>query len=95
MPQAFNYLRQAVDKDPKFAQAWAALADWHAFEVSPALEARMAAEWALVLNPKLAEPYATMGFISMIHDWDWPAAERHFRKSVSYTHLTLPTIYSV
>jgi tetratricopeptide (TPR) repeat protein len=82
MPQSFNYLRQAVDKDPRFAQAWAALADWHAFEVSPALEARKAAEWALVLNPKLAEPHATMGFISMIHDWDWLAAERHFRKSL-------------
>lgn len=83
MDQAFHYLRQAVDKDPQFALGWAALADLHAFDFYPAAEARRAAEWALVLDPKLAEPYTTMGFIEMIHDWDWPAAERYFQKSIA------------
>jgi len=34
-------------------------------------KAREAAERALVLDPNLGEAHAAMGWVKMVHDWDW------------------------
>jgi TolB-like protein/Tfp pilus assembly protein PilF/tRNA A-37 threonylcarbamoyl transferase component Bud32 len=84
---AFN---EALDRDPTFAQAYSALGDsyvqlgYGSFlapdDAFP--KARAAAEKALALDSALAEPHATLGFVHMYFDWDWPAAEREFRAAI-------------
>ena len=42
-----------------------------------------AAARALELDPTLAEAHASLGFIHMYYDWDFPAAESEFRKAIT------------
>jgi tetratricopeptide (TPR) repeat protein len=45
-------------------------------------KARKAAEHAIRLDPDLAEPYASLGFIATFYDWDHAHADRFFQKSI-------------
>jgi tetratricopeptide (TPR) repeat protein len=45
-------------------------------------KARAAAEKALEIDPSMAEAYASLGFVAYCFDWDWDAAESHFRKAI-------------
>lgn len=82
--EALQWFEKAIDRDPHFALAQAALASCHAVmpwyrEVDHALcveTARTAAERALGLAPDLAEAHAVMGLIATDYDMDGPAAER-------------------
>jgi len=42
-----------------------------------------AAQKALELNPNSSSAYNSLAFISFYYDWDWPAAERLFRKATA------------
>ena len=87
------YFQQAIEQDPKYALAYAGLADAYvglgfAFheiasprEVMP--EARAAAKKALEIDESLGEAYATLAFINTIHDYDWKAAERGFTRALA------------
>jgi TolB-like protein len=81
--RGIEYLKQAIERMPAFALAWAQLglaysraADvgWAPVEDGYA-RAREAVEEALRLEPDLAEAHAQMAWIQMIHDWDWSGAE--------------------
>lgn len=86
--RAVEYFNRAVESDPSFAQAWAGLADAYSFQGGPRPPkevfplAQKAASTALTLNPGLAEVHASAGFIQLQYDWDWPAAERSFRRAL-------------
>jgi TolB-like protein/tetratricopeptide (TPR) repeat protein len=41
-----------------------------------------AARRSLDLDPELAEAHAALGHIHFIYDWDWPGAEREFKRSL-------------
>ena len=81
----------ALDRDPTFALAYSGMADAYVQlgygsllrpdEAFP--KARAAAERALQLDPTLAEPHATLGFVKMYYDWDWPGAEREFQHALT------------
>lgn len=84
--------REALDKDPAYAAAHAALAEvsataaFHGEGTDPAgaLErARESAARAIELDDTLAEPHAVIGLISFYYDWDWPAAEQAFRRAIA------------
>jgi tetratricopeptide (TPR) repeat protein len=45
-------------------------------------EARQAAATAIRLNGNLAPAHAALGYVKMIHDWDWNGAEVEFREAV-------------
>lgn len=88
--QAADYFQQAIDKDPSFAQAYAGLADtftlmstWY---IGPQNElmprARAAALRALELDDGLAEAHASLALIEENYDYDWPGAEREFRRAI-------------
>lgn len=90
---ALQYLNQAVELDPAFALAHAALADayntlgaWEASSLPP-LEAfpkaHKAAVTALELVPQLAEAHTALGYASTLYLWDWDAAERQFRHAIT------------
>ena len=92
-PENFNtrgleYLRQAVDRNPADALAWAGLAFGyttlgHSYVMPPDAwrKARAAAERALKLDPMLAEAHAAMADVKLYYLWDWAGAEKSFLRA--------------
>lgn len=88
--QAINYFQQAIAKDPNYAQAYAGLADSYillaAYSGAPPAEplqkARAAATKALQLDEGLAEAHTSLALITENYDWDWPAAEKEYRRAI-------------
>lgn len=87
---AASYFSQAVAQDSTYARAHAGLADAYAvmgfYDFLPPREAfpqaaRLAAR-AAALDPSLAAPRATMGYVALYHDWDFPRAEREFLAAI-------------
>ena len=88
---AINYLRQAVTLDPKFASAWAALANILVDEYSWRLprpyrearaEAQKAAEQALGLDPNLSDGHLAMAKILFTFAFDWDASEVEYERAL-------------
>ena len=88
--QAAEYFQQAMDKDPNYGRAYAGLADTFAlmstWYVGPQSElmpkARTAALRALELDESLAEAHASLALIKENYDYDWPGAEKEFRRAI-------------
>jgi TolB-like protein/DNA-binding winged helix-turn-helix (wHTH) protein/Flp pilus assembly protein TadD len=88
--KAADYFQQAFAKDPGFAQAYAGLADtyglmstWHHAPQSEFMpRARAAAQKALQLDEKLAEAHTSLALVAESYDYDWPAAEKEFRRAI-------------
>ena len=82
--------REAVDRDPQFARAWAALADtrvalafWGVLPGAAALPpADVEARRALELDPLAWEAHNALGLVEWFHRWDLDGAERSLRRSV-------------
>ncbi|MDH4065441.1 MAG: tetratricopeptide repeat protein, partial [Acidobacteriota bacterium] len=90
---ALQYFREAVERAPDFAEAWAALALQHIARGNsgPAsdrgahyAQARSAAFAALERNPRLGEAHTALGTLAFYFDWDWEAADRSFRQALEY-----------
>jgi serine/threonine protein kinase/tetratricopeptide (TPR) repeat protein len=84
---AVEYFQQAIQKDPRYALAYAGLADSHlllgAYWVEAITEAKTAAEAALRIDPNLAEAHVALGHIKLLLDWDWAAAQREFERGIA------------
>ena len=88
--QAANYFQQAIAKDPKYASAYAGLADtfglmstWYAApqqEFMP--KAKATALNALALDDSLAEAHASLALVAENYDYDWQTAEKEFRRAI-------------
>ncbi len=87
--KSVDLFQQAIARDPNYALAWAGLADsliaiGDIEEVNPAAylpRARDAALKALQLDPSLAEAHAALGMVACHYDYDWPTAEREYKKA--------------
>jgi len=87
--KSVDLFQQAIARDPNYALAWAGLADsliaiGDIEEVTPAAylpRARDAALKALQLDPSLAEAHAALGMVACHYDYDWPTAEREYKKA--------------
>jgi TolB-like protein/DNA-binding winged helix-turn-helix (wHTH) protein/Tfp pilus assembly protein PilF len=87
--KAPGYFQAAIDKDPNYGAAYAGLADTYLLlggyffhsqnETIP--KARVAVQKALQLED-LAEAHTTLGLIAENYDWDWPRAEKEFRRAI-------------
>jgi TolB-like protein len=87
-----EYFEQAVERDPGYALAHAGLAECWALSGFPEFgnvewsravpRARAAALEALRLDPHLAKTHIWLGVIHFLYDWDWPAAEMEFRRTL-------------
>ena len=81
---------QAVSEEPAYAQAHAGIAMVHAISavlgfVAPQgvmRKAREAALHALDLGETVADAHAALGLVLNYHDWDWPGAEREYRRAL-------------
>jgi TolB-like protein len=77
--EARQYFEQAVQIDPKYAAAYASLADcyWSAEELPPRVGMPKAKDYvlkALTIDPDLAEAHASLGAIEYLGEWDRPGA---------------------
>jgi len=87
--KAIAYLKRAIALDPNFALAHAALAtvyvnstDWHFAPRESEPIVKTESERALALDDRLAEPHGTLGAYMIQYEWDWPAAEREYRRAI-------------
>jgi len=92
--KAIEYFEQAIEKEPDFAPADAALADCYInlalSEVSPEVlppdvafpKARAAVNRALEIDDTLAEAHASLGHIKFLYDRDWASAEKEFQRAI-------------
>jgi TolB-like protein/Flp pilus assembly protein TadD len=82
--------REAVDRDPQFARAWAALSEtraslafWGVLPPAAALPpADVEARRAVELDPQGWEGHNALGYVTWLHRWDMDAAERSLRRAI-------------
>src|SRR5258707_11424162 len=90
MRKGIECFQQAIDKDPAYARAYAGLADVYSSlgyrEDMPPREAfpkaKAAATRALALDDTLSEAHVSLASVRYLHEWDWPAAEREFKRAI-------------
>jgi TolB-like protein/DNA-binding XRE family transcriptional regulator len=91
--KAIEFFQLAIDRDPQSALPRAGLADcyatlgsWENGSLPPIIamaKARTAANKAVELDERLAEPHATLAYRTTHHDWDWSIAEAQFRHALA------------
>lgn len=88
--KSVDYFKRAIELDPNFAEAYVGLGNSSSFlgghdrasEAETFSKARAAAKKALELDETLAEAHAALGLVAMNFDWNWPEAEREFRRAI-------------
>jgi serine/threonine-protein kinase len=88
--KSIEFFDRAIERDPNYALAYAGLADSYValafYGTRPPREympkAREAATRALQIDEKMAEAHALLADYRYLFDWDWPGAEREFRRAI-------------
>jgi len=91
LKKAIEYFNQVVDKDPRYALAYAGLADCYNLlalysgglspkETYP--KAKDAALKALEIDDALAEAHSSLAWVRWCYDRDWADAEREFKRAI-------------
>ena len=88
--KGIEYFQQAIAADPGYALAYAALADsyfflWWFGYLSPEQsmpKMKAATTRALEIDDALAEAHTSLGRIKLWYEWDWPGAEREFKRAI-------------
>ncbi|MGO9274932.1 MAG: TPR end-of-group domain-containing protein [Terriglobia bacterium] len=92
LQKGLGYFQQAIQIDPRYAQAYAGLAEsylvaagWEGWMVpwQEALpKAREAAKKALELDSSLGSPHASLAYIIWEDELDWRRAEEEFKRAI-------------
>jgi TolB-like protein/DNA-binding winged helix-turn-helix (wHTH) protein len=89
MRQAQEYFEKSVQKDSSYALGYSWLANTYgqlANIVGPhkdlMLKSRETSQRALQLDESLADAHGALGWVRWAYDWDWPGAEREFRRAI-------------
>ena len=96
--KAKDSFERAIEKDSMYALAYAGLADTYShrsvFGYAPPTEsfpkAKQYALRAVALDSTLVEAYASLAFIALFYEWDWPAAGRAFDRALALDSLNSP-----
>jgi len=86
--KSIEYFNQAIEKDPSFALAYAGLADSYIVPANPLPprekmpKAKAAAMKALDLDDTLAEAHTSLARVLAAYDWDWPGAEKEYKRAI-------------
>lgn len=88
--RAIDFFEQAIAIDPNFALAYAGLSDTYGIlwftnmlNTEEALQkAESSALKALELDSSLAEAHLSLANIKLYYEWDWPAAEREYKRAI-------------
>jgi TolB-like protein/Tfp pilus assembly protein PilF len=87
---AAQFFRSAVEKDPDYAAAHAAMAaaygwmgeaGWISYAEAFAQQ-KAAAQKAIELEDSRPEPHLELGFAAMNQDWDWGTQNKEFRRAL-------------
>jgi TolB-like protein len=86
-PEAYDaYVRgnfaEAIERDPRYAPAYAAQAEADR-RAGLVAKARAEAEKALTLDPRLGAAHLVLGEIRAIQDWDWNGASGEFERALA------------
>jgi DNA-binding winged helix-turn-helix (wHTH) protein/tetratricopeptide (TPR) repeat protein len=89
LARAVERYEAALDADPAYAEAWAALGDCHYLLATEGGDvgdhvaaARHAARRALALEPGLPEADCLLAKVAWRYDWDWAGAEERFTRAL-------------
>jgi serine/threonine protein kinase/tetratricopeptide (TPR) repeat protein len=83
LPKVFELFQQALEKDPNYALAYSGMADYYLYQgyffgSIPSAEAiskaRVFAEKAITLDPKLGEAHVSLGLVKLWLNWDFLGA---------------------
>jgi len=87
--KAIQYFQEAIEKDPRDARLYSALSQAYnaatTYYSSPAEvmpRAKQAALKAVELDPNLASAHVNLGYVHLFYDWDWPSAEKEYRRAL-------------
>jgi len=87
--KAIELFTQAIQKDPKYARAYAAMASARRSltlccdgQPSEVLQAKLAAQKAVDLDPELAEGHSALAAVIWMYDWNWAEAEKEFQRAL-------------
>src|SRR3989454_2582851 len=88
--KSVQHFQQAIALDPKFALAYASLADaynmigyWGYLPPKEAFpEAKRAAQMALNIDPDLAEAHGALGYVEFQYEWKFKEAESEFKEAI-------------
>jgi TolB-like protein/Flp pilus assembly protein TadD len=90
--KAIEYFNQATESDPRYALAYAGLADAYTllgsgtYGAMPSKNARVSATEmavkALEMDDALAEAFTSLAFVRFRFDWAWQDAEREFERAI-------------
>lgn len=88
--KAINHFQEAIELDPGYAVAYAGLAEIYdvvgLYGMLPPMEAyekaKAAAKTASILDNRIAEAHAALGFAKLRYDWDWKGAESEHRRAI-------------
>jgi TolB-like protein/Flp pilus assembly protein TadD len=89
--RAIEFYSRATERDPRYALAWSGLSDAYAAApingdappLAAAERAHAAVRRAADADAQLAEVQTSLGLVNLFLDWDWPAAEAHFRRAIA------------
>ena len=109
MLRAVEYFQQAIKLDPKFALAYARIAETYgSMPAYPYLspkeafpQAKAAAQRALEIDPTLPEAHTFLAYCLVIYDWNWAEGERSFKRAIeldpnnSAAHFRYGQVYLV
>ncbi|MBI3678871.1 MAG: tetratricopeptide repeat protein [Acidobacteria bacterium] len=97
LEKAIESFQQAIRLDPKYALAYAGLADCYVFgrgqagsrRAMPLRErfpiAKAAVTKALELDDTLSEAYAPLAYLKLSYEWDWAGAEKDFLRAIEFS----------
>jgi TolB-like protein/DNA-binding winged helix-turn-helix (wHTH) protein/Flp pilus assembly protein TadD len=90
--KAIEYFQKSIDADPRYARAYAGLADAYWLLGAPGWEvdqpmgllqrAQSNAERALAIDPQLAEAHAVLAMVRLSYRWDRVGSEQEIREAI-------------
>jgi TolB-like protein/lipopolysaccharide biosynthesis regulator YciM len=90
--KSIEYFQRAIQKEPRYALAYAGLADaygllaiipWDGLAPKEAMpKAKTAALKALEIDGSLAEAYSSLALVLHRYDWDWKCAEENYKRAI-------------
>lgn len=83
--KAYDYFQQAIKIDPKYAQAYAGLADAYLLEpdvLPKGGHPKVYALKAFELDNMLAEAHTSLAYIMSAVEWNWAGADAEFRRAI-------------
>ncbi len=86
--RAVEYFQESIRKDPSYALGYAGLSNayhelaYYGRPIDIMPKSKEAAEKALQLDDSVAEAHGALGWVKWIYDWDWPGAEKEFRRAI-------------